>query len=204
MWIVRVALTRPYTFIVAALVIILMTPIVLQRTPTDMFPNIDIPVVSVCWNYTGLSPQHMEDRIVSPYERFMTTVVDNIEHIESQTVAGRSIIKMFFHPGADVHVAVTQITAISQTMIRQFPAGISPPLIITYSASSVPILQLGMNGQGLSEQELFDYGANLVRNQMATRAGRGDSVALRRKAAPGVGEPRHPGVASRRVSRRWT
>ena len=171
MWIVRIALTRPYTFIVAALVIVLMTPIVLQRTPTDVFPNIDIPVVSVCWNYSGLSPQLMEDRIVSPYERFMTTVVDNIEHTESQTVAGRSIIKVFFQPGADVHVAVTQITAISQTMIRQLPPGISPPLIITYSASSVPVLQLGMRGQGLSEQELFDFGANLVRNQLATVAG---------------------------------
>jgi CzcA family heavy metal efflux pump len=171
MWIVRVALRRPYTFIVAALVIVLMTPIVLQRTPTDVFPNIDIPVASVCWNYSGLSPQLMEDRIVSPYERFMSTVVDNIEHTESQTVAGRSIIKVFFHPGTDVHVAVTQITAISQTMIRQLPPGISPPLIITYSASSVPVLQLGMRGQGLSEQELFDFGANLVRNQLATVAG---------------------------------
>ena len=155
MWIVRIALTRPYTFIVAALVIVLMSPIVLQRTPTDVFPNIDIPVVSVCWNYTGLSPQLMEDRIVSPYLRFLTTVVDNVEHTESQTVGGRSIIKVFFQPEADVHVAVTQITALSQTMIRQLPPGISPPLIITYSASSVPILQLGMRGQGLSEQELF-------------------------------------------------
>jgi multidrug efflux pump subunit AcrB len=171
MWIVRIALARPYTFIVAALVIVLMTPIVLQRTPTDVFPNIDIPVVSICWNYFGLSPQLMQDRIVSPYSRFMTTVVDNIEHTESQTVAGRSIIKVFFQPGADVHVAVTQITAISQTMIRSLPPGIGPPLIITYSASSVPVLQLGMRGQGLSEQELFDLGANLVRNQLASVAG---------------------------------
>ena len=171
MWIVRIALTRPYTFIVAALVIVLMSPIVLQRTPTDVFPNIDIPVVSICWNYSGLSPQLMEDRIVSPYERFLTTVVDNVEHTESQTVAGRSIIKAFFQPGADVHVAVTQITALSQTMIRQLPPGISAPLIITYSASSVPVLQLGMRGQGLSEQELFDFGANLVRNQLASVAG---------------------------------
>jgi CzcA family heavy metal efflux pump len=171
MWIVRIALTRPYTFIVAALVIVLMAPIVLLRTPTDVFPNIDIPVVSVCWNYAGLSPQLMQDRIVSPYLRFMTTVVDNVEHTESQTVGGRSIIKIFFQPGADVHVAVTQISVISQTMIRQLPPGISPPLIITYSASSVPVLQLGMRGQGLSEQELFDLGANLVRNQLANIAG---------------------------------
>jgi CzcA family heavy metal efflux pump len=171
MWIVRIALTRPYTFIVAALVIVLMAPIVLLRTPTDVFPNIDIPVVSVCWNYAGLSPQLMQDRIVSPYLRFMTTVVDNVEHTESQTVGGRSIIKIFFQPGADVHVAVTQISVISQTMIRQLPPGISPPLIITYSASSVPVLQLGMRGQGLSEQELFDLGANLVRNQISNVAG---------------------------------
>jgi CzcA family heavy metal efflux pump len=171
MWIVRIALTRPYTFIVAALVIVLMSPIVLQRTPTDVFPNIDIPVVSICWNYAGLAPQLMEDRIVSPYLRFLTTVVDNVEHTESQTVGGRSIIKVFFQPRADVHVAVTQITALSQTMIRQLPPGISPPLIITYSASSVPVLQLGMRGQGLSEQELFDYGANLVRNQLSNVAG---------------------------------
>jgi CzcA family heavy metal efflux pump len=171
MWIVRIALRRPYTFIVAALVILLMTPIVLQRTPTDVFPDIDIPVVAICWNYSGLSPQLMEDRVVSPFERFLTTVVDNIEHTESQTVGGRSIIKTFFQPGADVHVAVAQITAVSQTMIRQLPPGISPPLIITYSASSVPVLQLGMKGQGLSEQELFDFGANLVRNQLATVAG---------------------------------
>jgi CzcA family heavy metal efflux pump len=171
MWIVRIALTRPYTFIVLALVIVLMTPIVLQHTPTDVFPNIDIPVVSICFNYSGLSPQLMQDRIVSPYARFMTTVVDNIEHTEAQIVAGRAIIKVFFQPGADVHVAVTQITAVSQTMIRQLPPGISPPLIITYSASSVPVLQLGMSGQGLSEQELFDLGANLVRNQLANVAG---------------------------------
>jgi CzcA family heavy metal efflux pump len=171
MWIVRIALRRPYTFIVAALVLVLMAPIVLQRTPTDVFPNIDIPVAAVCWNYAGMSPQEMEDRVVAPYERFMTTVVDNIEHTESQTVAGRSVIKVFFHPGTDVHVAITQITAISQTMIRMLPPGISPPLILTYSASSVPILQLGMNGKGLSEQELFDFGANIVRNQLATVAG---------------------------------
>jgi len=171
MWIVRIALTRPYTFIVAALVIVLMTPIVLQHTPTDVFPNIDIPVVSICFNYSGFSPQLMQDRIVSPYARFMTTVVDNIEHTEAQIVAGRAIIKVFFQPGADVHVAITQITAVSQTMIRQLPPGISPPLIITYSASSVPVLQLGMSGQGLSEQELFDFGANLVRNQLANVAG---------------------------------
>lgn len=171
MWIVRIALNRPYTFIVAALVILLLTPVVLMRTPTDIFPAIDIPVISVAWNYSGLSPEQMEDRIVSNYERFMTTVVDNIEHIESQTVGGRSVIKTFFQPGTDVRMANTQITAASQAILRGLPPGISAPLIITYSASDVPVLQLGLKGNGLSEQELFDYGANIVRNQMATVPG---------------------------------
>jgi CzcA family heavy metal efflux pump len=171
MWIVRLALNRPYTIIVAALVIILMTPIVLQRMPTDIFPDINIPVVSVVWNYAGLPPQQMEYRIVTVYERFMTTVVDNIEHIESQTVGGRAIIKTFFQPGTDVHVALTQITSLSQTVLHGLPPGISPPLIITYSASTVPILQLGLKGQGLSEQELYDYGFNVIRNQLATVPG---------------------------------
>ena len=171
MWIVRLALNRPYTFIVFAVVIVFMTPIVLQRTATDIFPEINIPVISIGWNYAGLSPEQMEDRIVSNYERFMTTAVTDLEHIESQTVAGRSVIKAYFQPGTNVPMALTQITAISQTAIRQLPPGTNPPLIITYSASAVPILQLGMKGQGLSEQELFDYATNLVRNQMATVPG---------------------------------
>lgn len=198
MWIVRIALNRPYTFVVAALAIILMTPIVLQRTPTDVFPDIDIPVISIAWNYAGLSPQQMEDRIVSPFERFMTTVVDNIEHTESQTVGGRSVIKSYFQPGTDVHVALTQTSAIAEAMLRQLPPGISAPLLITYSASTVPILQLGMRGQGLSEQELFDYGANLVRNQLATCGRRRHALAVRRKAAAGFGELGHPGAAGER------
>jgi CzcA family heavy metal efflux pump len=171
MWIVRVALNRPYTFVVMALVIVLITPIVLQHTPVDIFPNIDIPVISVAWNYAGLSPQQMEDRIVSNYERYLTTAVDGIEHIESQTVGGRSVIKIFFQPGVNVPLAMTEISATSQSTIRSLPPGISPPLILTYSAATVPIVQLGMKGEGLSEQELFDYAANLVRNQMATVPG---------------------------------
>ena len=171
MWIVRIALNRPYTFIVAALVIILMTPIVLQRTPTDIFPDIDIPVISIAWNYAGLSPQQMEDRIVTNDERFLTTVVDNIEHVESQTLGGRAVIKTFFQPGTDVHVALTQVTAVSQTILRGLPPGIAAPIIITYSASAVPILQLGLKGQGLSEQELFDYATTIIRNQLATVPG---------------------------------
>ena len=170
MWIVRVALNRPYTFVVMALVIVLITPIVLQHTPVDIFPNIDIPVISVAWNYAGLSPQQMEDRIVSNYERYLTTAVDGIEHIESQTVGGRSVIKIFFQPGVNVPLAMTEISATSQSTIRSLPPGISPPLILTYSAATVPIVQLGMKGEGLSEQELFDYAANLVRNQSAWRS----------------------------------
>ena len=127
MWIVKIALSRPYTFIVFALVIVLMTPLVLQRTPTDIFPEIDIPVISVAWNYSGFSPQQMEDYIVSNDERFMTTVVDNIEHIESQTVAGRSVIKVFFQPGADIRMAMSQLTRSSQTLIRQIAAWESRP-----------------------------------------------------------------------------
>jgi CzcA family heavy metal efflux pump len=171
MWIVRIALNRPYTFIVAALVILLMTPIVLQRTPTDIFPDIDIPVVSIGWQYVGLPPQQLEERVVTGYERLVTTVVDNIEHIESQTVDGRAIVKIYFQPGTDVRVALTQITSVSQTIIRQLPPGIAPPIILSYSASTVPVLQLGIKGQGLSEQVLFDLGWTVVHNQMATVAG---------------------------------
>src|ERR1700730_3760261 len=171
MWIVRLALRRPYTFIVFALVILLMTPVVLSRTPTDIFPEIKIPVISVAWNYSGFSPEQMEDYIVSAFERFLTTAVEDIEHIESQTVAGRSVIKIFFQPGADVRMAMSELTAISNTQLRTLPPGISAPIILNYSASTVPIVQLGLRGQGLSEQELFDYGANVVRNQMATVPG---------------------------------
>src|ERR1700690_4072291 len=171
MWIVRIALNRPYTFIVAALVIILMTPIVLQRTPTDIFPDIDIPVVSIGWQYVGLPPQQLEERVVTGDERLVTTVVDNIEHIESQTVDGRAIVKVYFQPGTDVRVALTQITSVSQSIIHQLPPGIAAPIILSYSASTVPVLQLGMKAQGMSEQELFDLGWTVVHNQMATVAG---------------------------------
>ena len=171
MWIVRLALNRPYTFIVAALAILLLFPVVLQRTPTDVLPAIDVPVVSVSWTYSGLSPQQMEDRIVTNFERVMTTVVVDIDHVESQTVGGRSIIKAFFRPGADIRLAVSQLTSVSNSVLRGMPPGIAAPFIITYSASDVPILQVGMKGQGLSEQELFDYGANLVRTQMSTVPG---------------------------------
>src|SRR6267143_1764964 len=145
MWIVRVALDRPYTFIVLALLILLMSPVVILRTPTDIFPNIDIPVIAVAWQYTGLNPEELEGRITTVYERILTTTVDNIEHIESTTVNGQAIVKIFLQPNSSLENANAQVTAISQTILRQLPPGALPPLIINYSASSVPILHLGQN-----------------------------------------------------------
>ena len=171
MWIVRVALERPYTFIVLALLILILSPVVILRTPTDIFPNIDIPVIAVAWQYTGLNPEELEGRLTSVYERVLTTTVDNIEHIESTTVNGQAIVKIFLQPGASLDTANAQVTAISQAVLRQLPPGTLPPLIINYSASSVPILQLGLSGQGLSEQQLNDVGQNFVRPQLVTVPG---------------------------------
>jgi CzcA family heavy metal efflux pump len=170
-WIVRVALDRPYTFIVLALLILILSPIVILRTPTDIFPNINIPVIAVAWQYTGLNPEELEGRLTSVYERVLTTTVDNIEHIESTTVNGQAIVKIFLQPGASLETANAQVTAISQAVLRQLPPGTLPPLIINYSASSVPILQLGFSGQGLSEQQLNDMGQNFVRPQLVTVPG---------------------------------
>src|ERR1700675_1042538 len=171
MWIVALALRRPYTFIVMALVIILLTPITILRTPTDIFPNIDIPVVSVVWFYTGLSPQDMADRIVANSERGITTTVNDIEHMESQSVNGLGVIKVFFRPGTNVQGAIAQITSIAPTTVRGLPPGTTPPLIITYSASSTPIVQLGLSSKTLPEQQLFDLGQNFLRTQLATVPG---------------------------------
>src|SRR6202453_4516279 len=171
MWIVRIALDRPYTFIVLSLLILILSPVVILRTPTDIFPNINIPVIAVAWQYTGLNPEELEGRLTSVFERVLTTTVDNIEHIESTTVNGQAIIKIFLQPGASLDTANAQVTAISQTALRQLPPGTLPPLIINYSASSVPILQLGLSGQGLSEQQLNDMGQNFVRPQLVTVPG---------------------------------
>ena len=171
MWIVRIALNRPYTFIVLALLILILSPVVILRTPTDIFPNINIPVIAVAWQYTGLNPEEMEGRLTSVYERNLTTTVDNIEHIESTTVNGQAIVKIFLQPGASLDTANAQVTAISQTALRQLPPGTLPPLIINYSASSVPILQLGLSGTGLSEQQLNDIGQNFMRPQLVTVPG---------------------------------
>ena len=162
MWIVRVALDRPYTFIVLAVLILVLSPVMILRTPTDIFPNIDIPVVAVGWQYTGMNPEELEGRLTNTYERLLTTVVDNIEHIESTTVNGQAIVKVYLQHGASLDTANAQVTAGSQTILRFLPPGTLPPLIINYSASSVPILQLGLSGNGLSEQQLNDFGQNFL------------------------------------------
>jgi multidrug efflux pump subunit AcrB len=163
MWIVKLALRRPYTFVVVAILIVLLGVFTIVRTRKDIFPDIDIPVVSIIWGYQGLSPEQLADRIVSSSERSLTTLVNDIEHIESQTLNGISVIKVFFQPNVNISMAVAQVTAISQTLLRFFPPGTTPPLVMQYSASSVPILQLGLSGEGLSEQQLFDLGVNFIR-----------------------------------------
>jgi multidrug efflux pump subunit AcrB len=171
MWIVRVALNRPYTFVVLALLILGIGPLTIARTPTDIFPSIDIPVVVSLFQYGGLSAQEMSDRIISNYERSLTTAVNDIEHIESVNLRGVSVVKIFLQPGAKVDLAVAQTTAVSQAMLRQAPVGTQPPFILTYNASSVPIIQLALSGRGLSEQQLFDLGVNFLRPQLATVSG---------------------------------
>ncbi len=171
MWIVQLALRRPYTFIVAGLLLLIVSPLVILRTPTDIFPNINIPVVSIVWQYTGMLPTEFAGRITSVYERALTTTVNDIEHIESQSFNGVWVIKVFFQPSAKIEAALAQVTAIAQTITRQTPAGVTPPLVITYNASSVPILQLGLSGEGLSEQQLNDFTMNNIRTLLATVPG---------------------------------
>jgi CzcA family heavy metal efflux pump len=171
MWIVRLALARPYTFVVLALVIILLTPVVLTRTPTDIFPEINIPVITLVWNYAGLEPQEMEQRITSNSERSVTTLVNDVEHIESQSLNGIAIVKIYFQPTANVQVALAQTTAIAQTILRGLPPGTTPPLVAIFSASTVPVIQIGLTSDSLSEQQLFDFGNNFIRTQLATVQG---------------------------------
>ena len=171
MWIVKLALRRPYTFIVLALVILILGPIMILRTPTDIFPNINIPVVSIVWSYNGLPAEDMGNRITSVTERALTTLVDDIEHIESNSLNGIAVVKVFFQPKADVTKAIAQVTAISQTQLRLLPPGTTPPLVISYSASTVPILQLALSGKELSEQQLFDTGVNFIRTRLITVPG---------------------------------
>src|SRR5271156_3483509 len=171
MWIVRLALRRPYTFVVFAILLLILGPISILSTPTDIFPNINIPVVSIVWNYSGFSPSDMANRIVTITERTLTTTVNDIEHIESQSLNGVAVVKVYFQPHVDIANAVAQLTAISQTALRTLPQGTTPPLVIQFNASSVPILQLGLSGQGLSEQQLNDFGLNFIRTQLATVEG---------------------------------
>jgi multidrug efflux pump subunit AcrB len=171
MWIVRLALRRPYTFVVVSILILIMGGLAIVRTPTDIFPNINIPVVSIIWNFNGMVPEDMADRIVSVTERALTTTVDNIEHVESQSLYGVAVVKVFLQPTANIQRGIAQITAVSQTQLRQLPTGTTPPLILAYSASSVPVIQLALSGHNLSEQQLNDYGLNFIRTQLITVPG---------------------------------
>jgi multidrug efflux pump subunit AcrB len=171
MWIVKLALNRPYTFIVLALLIFVLSPLIILRTPTDIFPNIDIPVISVAWTYTGLNPEDLEARLTTPYEKYLTTLVDNIEHIESTTYNGSAVIKIFLQPHSSLDRANSQVVSTSQFALRSLPPGLQPPEIINFSASSVPILQLGLSGKGLSEQQLNDLAVNFIRTQIITVPG---------------------------------
>ncbi|GFZ88229.1 efflux RND transporter permease subunit [Dyella caseinilytica] len=169
--IVRLALERPYTFVVLALLILIVGPLAALRTPTDIFPDIKIPVIAVVWQYTGLPPDQMAGRIASPFERVLTTTVNDVEHIEAKSINGFGIIKIFFQPTVNIATANAQVTAVSQTLLKQLPPGITPPLILNYNASTVPILQLALSGDGLSEQNLGDLGLNILRPQLVSVAG---------------------------------
>src|SRR6201993_5244150 len=171
MWIVKIALNRPYTFIILALLILALSPVVILKTPTDIFPSINIPVVAVAWQYSGLNPEEIEGRLTTPYEKLVSTLVDNIEHTESTSYNGESVVKIFLQPNASLDTANAQVTAASQTILRQLPPGTQPPLIINYSASSVPILQLALWGKNLTEPQLNDIALNFLRTQLVTVPG---------------------------------
>jgi multidrug efflux pump subunit AcrB len=169
MWIVNLALRRPYTFIVLAVFILIAGVLSIFSTPKDIFPSINIPVISVIWNYTGMAPKDISDHLTSPYERVLTTTVDNIEHIESESLYGIAIVKIFLQPNASVPQGIAQVTAVSQTILKQLPIATTPPLILSYSATNVPVLMVGL--RGLSEQQLNDYGLNFIRTQLITVPG---------------------------------
>jgi multidrug efflux pump subunit AcrB len=171
MWIVRLALRRPYTFVVFSILILLVGVLAIFTTPTDIFPNINIPVVSIIWTFQGFTAEDMGNRIVYVTERALTTTVDDIEHIESQSLNGIAVVKVFFQPHAVLEKAIAQITAVSQTQLRQLPQGVTPPLVISYSASAVPVIQLALSGQNLSEQQLNDFGLNFIRTRLITVEG---------------------------------
>src|SRR5580692_5705921 len=171
MWIVRLALRRPYTFVVFALLILILGVFSIDSMPTDIFPNIDIPVITVVWQYSGLSADQIANRIITSSERGITTTVNDVDHIESQSLVGVGLIKLYFHPGVNIGEAVGQVTAISQVQLRSLPPGTTPPFIIQYNASSVPVLQLGLSGPGLNEAQLNDLATTTIRVQLATVEG---------------------------------
>ncbi|WP_175883101.1 efflux RND transporter permease subunit [Burkholderia sp. BCC0044] len=171
MWIVNLALRRPYTFIVMAIMIVLATPLALMRTPVDVLPAINIPVISVIWNYSGFSATEMTNRITSVHERILTTTVNNIQHVESTSLPGIAVVKVFLQPGANVQTAIAQTVSSAQAIVRQMPQGATPPLVITYSASSIPVIQLGLSSKTLSEQSLADIALNFLRPQLITVPG---------------------------------
>jgi len=170
-WLVKVALDRPYTFIVMALMILIFGPLAAVRTPTDIFPNIGIPVLGAAFSYSGLSPDEVGSRLLAGYERFLSTTVNDVEHIESQSMQGIGIVKIFFQPNVDIRLATAQLTSVSQTAIRQMPVGTQPPLIMNYSASTVPVLQMAFSSSSLSEQQVLDYSQNFARPRLTTVAG---------------------------------
>ncbi len=170
-WLVRIALKKPYTFVVLALLIMIFGPLAALRAPTDIFPHIKIPVISAVWTYNGLSPEDMSGRVVYYYERQLSSTVNDIEHIESTSLPGYGIVKIFFQPNVDIRTATAQVTSISQTVLKQMPPGITPPLVLNYNASTVPILQIALSSATVPEQRLFDYGQNFIRPQLATVAG---------------------------------
>src|SRR5437764_1475457 len=169
--VVRTALRRPYTFVVLALLILIVGPLAALRTPVDIFPDIRIPVIAVIWQYTGLQPDQMAGRMTTQFQRALTTTVNDIEHIEANSYTGLSITKIFFQPGVDIRIANSQVTAVAQTTVKQMPPGATPPLILNYNASTVPIIQLALSGQGMSEQRLADTGLNVVRTPLVTVPG---------------------------------
>src|SRR3954463_15835375 len=159
---VRIALRRPYTFVVLALTILIIGPLAALRTPVDIFPDIRIPVIAIIWGYTGLQPDLMAGRIITQSQRGLTTTVNDIEHVEATSYNGLGIVKVFFQPGADIRIANTQVTSVSQTVLKNMPPGTTPPLILNYNATTVPIIQLALAGKGISEKRLADLGLNII------------------------------------------
>ena len=196
---VRIALSRPYTFVVLALLLLIIGPLAALRTPTDIFPDIRIPVIGVVWQYTGLPPDQMAGRITTPFERALTTTVNDIEHIVANSYNGFGIVKIFFQPNVDIRTANAQVTAISQTLIKAMPPGATPPLILNYSASTVPIIQVALSGEGLTEQNLADIGINQLRTPLVTVPGAAIPYPFGGKHAPGADRPRSAGLAGARA-----